>query len=135
MFDSLLKELHFKTSRSSGPGGQHVNKVESRVELIFEVQKSSWLDGGQKEIVLLKLKNRISKDGVLRLQCDETRSQVKNKEIVVERFLLLLKNALTPEKERKPTRPGKASKEKRLKDKKKLSDKKDFRKPYSDQED
>lgn len=129
MQEELLKEIRFKTSRSQGPGGQHVNKVESRVDLVFDVFKSDALDGDQIEIVSKKLKNRISNDGLLRLQCDVTKSQFKNKEIVTELFLKLIETALKPEKKRKPTKPGKAAKEKRLQDKKKQSDKKEFRKP------
>ena len=134
MFEELHRELNFKTSRSSGPGGQHVNKVESRVELLFDVENSEFLEKDQKVVVFEKLRNRISNEGMLRLQCDETRSQVKNKEIVVERFLQLIKEALKPKKERKPTKPGKASREKRLRNKKKLAEKKEYRKPLSDQE-
>lgn len=129
MQEELLKEIRFKTSRSQGPGGQHVNKVESRVDLVFDVFKSDALDSDQIEIVSKKLKNRISNDGLLRLQCDVTKSQFKNKEIVTEHFLKLIETALKPEKKRKPTKPGKAAKEKRLQDKKKQSDKKEFRKP------
>ena len=134
MFEELHRELNFKTSRSSGPGGQHVNKVESRVELLFDVENSEFLEKDQKVVVFEKLRNRISNEGMLRLQCDETRSQVRNKEIVVERFLQLIKEALKPKKERKPTKPGKASREKRLRNKKKLAEKKEYRKPLSDQE-
>ena len=134
MYEELHRELNFKTSRSSGPGGQHVNKVESRVELLFDVENSEFLEKDQKVVVFEKLRNRISNEGMLRLQCDETRSQVKNKEIVVERFLTLIEDALKPEKIRKPTKPGKASREKRLRNKKKLAEKKVFRKPLSDQE-
>ena len=128
----LNKEISYRTSRSSGAGGQHVNKVSTKVELVFDVMASNYLTEEQKEIVLTKLENRISKDGLLLLQCDETRSQAKNKEIVFNRFIKLLEEALEPEKERKPTRPTKASEEKRLKDKKKQSDKKDLRKPPGD---
>jgi len=134
MYEELHRELNFKTSRSSGPGGQHVNKVESRVELLFDVENSEFLEKDQKVVVFEKLRNRISNEGMLRLQCDETRSQVKNKEIVVERFLTLIEDALKPEKIRKPTKPGKASREKRLRNKKKQSEKKVFRKPLPDQE-
>jgi ribosome-associated protein len=134
MQEGLLKELRFKTSRSQGPGGQHVNKVESRVDLVFDVFNSNTLDSDQIEIISKKLKNRISNEGLLRLQCDETKSQLKNREIVTERFLSLIEKALKPEIERKKTKPGKASKEKRLKEKKKQSDKKAFRKPPSGDE-
>lgn len=131
MQEELIKELRFKTSRSQGPGGQHVNKVESRVELIFDVLNTNALDSDQIELILIKLKNRISNEGLLRLQCDQTKSQLKNKEIVTERFLTLIEKALKPEKKRKPTKPGKASREKRLRNKKKQAEKKDLRKPFT----
>jgi len=86
MTKDILNEIYFKTSRSKGPGGQNVNKVESRVDLIFDVAGSKVLNDEQKETVFRKLRNRISNDDLLRLQCDDTRSQLKNKEIVSERF-------------------------------------------------
>ena len=132
MVESLNKEVRYRTSRSSGAGGQHVNKVATKVELIFDVDASRVLTDEQKAVISEKLKNRISNDGFLLLQCDETRSQLKNKEIVFERFVNLIEEALKPEKERKPTKPTKASVEKRLKDKKKKSEKKDFRKPVGE---
>jgi len=125
---ALVSEVSYRTSRSSGAGGQHVNKVSTKVELIFDVDSSTTLSEEQKTIIFDKLKNRISKEGLLTIQCAETRSQTKNKEIVFNRFIKLIADALKPEKERKPTRPTKASEEKRLKDKKKQSDKKDLRK-------
>lgn len=128
----LTTEIKFRTSRSSGPGGQHVNKVESRVELMFDVENSEFLEKDQKAIIFEKLKNRISNDGLLRLQCDESRSQAKNREIVIKRFLVLIERALKPVKKRKPTRPTKSSIEKRLKIKKQVSEKKSSRKLKSD---
>ena len=125
----LKAELKFRTSRSSGPGGQSVNKVSTKVELMFDVWNSNVLSIEQKEIVLKKLKNRINSEGTLQLFSEETRSQLKNKELVIERFLQLLEEALKPIKKRKPTKPSKTSKEKRLKSKKIKSDKKDLRKP------
>ena len=132
MFEQILTELNFRASKSSGPGGQHVNKVSTRVTLLFGVAGSSVLSDDQKELILGKLKNRISNDGILSLSCNETRSQVKNKEIVIERFKVLIENAIKPIKKRKPTKPTKASVQKRLKDKKVQSDKKDLRKPPVD---
>ncbi len=125
----LKAELKFRTSRSSGPGGQSVNKVSTKVELMFDVWNSNVLSIEQKEIVLKKLKNRINSEGTLQLFSEETRSQLKNKKLVIERFLQLLEEALKPIKKRKPTKPSKTSKEKRLKSKKIKSDKKDLRKP------
>ena len=132
MQDSLNKEVKYRTSRSSGAGGQHVNKVSTKVELIFDVNGSAVLSEEQKMIIHEKLKNRISNEGLLILHCDETRSQLKNKEIVFMRFIALIEDALKPEKERKPTKPTKSSVEKRLYNKKKKSDKKDLRKPLDD---
>jgi len=132
MQDSLNKEVKYRTSRSSGAGGQNVNKVSTKVELIFDVNGSAVLSEEQKMIIHEKLKNRISNEGLLILHCDETRSQLKNKEIVLNRFIVLIEDALKPEKERKPTKPTKSSVEKRLYNKKKKSDKKDLRKPLDD---
>lgn len=120
----LLKELKFKAVRSSGAGGQHVNKVSSKVELSFDVGNSLGLSEQQKERVLLKLGNRLTKDGVLVLQCDEARSQHKNKALVIKRFFEQLKKALQVAKKRKPTKPSKNSIERRLKSKKIASSKK-----------
>lgn len=124
---TLYAELTFKTSRSGGAGGQNVNKVSSKVELIFDVTKSVQFTAEQKEIIFVKLANRIDNEGLLHLQCDETRSQLKNKEMVFERFLKIIKSALIPIKKRKPSKPTKSSVRKRLENKKKLSDKKDTR--------
>lgn len=128
----LYQEVTFKTSRSGGAGGQNVNKVSSKVELIFDVDSSVQFTDEQKEIIFLKLANRIDNEGLLHLQCDETRSQLKNKEMVFERFLNLIKLALIPVKKRKPSRPSKGSIKKRLDSKKKLSDKKDSRRFKTD---
>jgi ribosome-associated protein len=125
----LKTELNFRTSRSSGPGGQSVNKVATKVELLFDLWSSQFLLLEQKEIIADKLKNRISNEGILSLASDETRSQLNNKDLVVERFFKLLEDALKLVKKRRPTRPSRSSKEKRLKTKKIKSDKKDLRKP------
>jgi ribosome-associated protein len=122
-------ELQFKAVRSSGAGGQHVNKVSSKVELSFDVPASEGLSDVEKERLLQKLKTRITNDGVLMLQCDEARSQHKNKELVVKRFFEVLKKGLAVPKKRKPTKPTKSSIEKRLKSKKKAAEKKAKRKP------
>ena len=127
--NGLVSELKFRTSRSSGPGGQSVNKVSSKVNLLFDVWHTVFLSEEQKMIISEKLKNRINSEGILQLSSEETRSQLKNKEIVIARFLLLLEEALKPVKKRKPTKPGKGAKERRLKTKKIKSEKKDKRKP------
>lgn len=129
MLEDLKKEINYRTSRSGGAGGQHVNKVSTKVELIFDVEQSEVLSDKQKEIICKKFENRITKEGLLIMQCEETRSQLKNKEIVFERFITQLTTALKPEKERKPTRPTRSSVIRRIKDKKKKSEKKENRKP------
>lgn len=126
-FSDIYKELKFKTSRSGGAGGQHVNKVSSKVELIFNIEKSQYFSEEDKKLIHTKLSNRIDNEGLLHLQCDETKSQFKNKELVIERFTMLLKKVFLPIKKRKPTKPTKASKERRLSLKKKLSEKKTSR--------
>ena len=88
--DVLLKELKFKALRSSGPGGQHVNKTSSKVEVNFNIEESEALTPEEKERLNLKLKNRISSEGILSLQCDQSRSQHKNRAIAIERILHLL---------------------------------------------
>lgn len=122
-------ELQFKAVRSSGAGGQNVNKVSSKVELSFDVSASEGLSDVEKERLYKKLKTRLTNDGVLILQCDEARSQHKNKDLVIKRFFEVLKKALTVPKKRKPTKPTKSSIEKRLKTKKKAAEKKANRKP------
>jgi ribosome-associated protein len=116
--EKLISELQFKAIRSSGAGGQHVNKVSSKVELSFNLTKSQGLTTKEKERFLLKLANRLTKENSLILQCDEARSQHKNKQLVIKRFFDLLKQALHVPKKRKPTKPSKSSIERRLKSKK-----------------
>ncbi|WP_108422395.1 alternative ribosome rescue aminoacyl-tRNA hydrolase ArfB [Flagellimonas amoyensis] len=122
-------ELAFKAVRSGGAGGQHVNKVSSKVELTFNIPTSEGLSDAEKERLLLKLSSRLTNEGTLLLQCDEARSQHKNKELVVKRFYEVLKKALEVPKKRKATKPTKSSVEKRLQSKKKASEKKEGRKP------
>lgn len=126
--EQVLRELQFKAVRSSGAGGQHVNKVSSKVELQFDVSNSKALSHDQIELLQLKLKHRLTKTGILILSCDEARSQHQNKNLVIKRFFELLKKALYVAKKRKPTKPSKKSIEKRLKTKNKLSEKKATRK-------
>jgi ribosome-associated protein len=122
------RELIFTSSRSSGPGGQHVNKVSSKVELRFNIPASGLLTDDQKQILLGRLKNRITADGDLILVSQESRSQLKNKQIVLEKFYNIIEKALKPVKKRISTRPTRSAKEKRLEMKRKLADKKDKRK-------
>jgi len=129
----ILSELQFKAMRSSGPGGQHANKVSSKVEVTFNLVTSAGLNEREKDRLQLKLKSKLSKNGVLLLQCDESRSQHTNKDIVTERLLKLLENALILPKKRKPSKPSRSSIEKRLKSKKKAALKKaDRTKPRLD---
>lgn len=125
---NLIKELSFKAIRSSGAGGQHVNKVSSKVELTFDLENSKALSNKEKELLFKNLATKLTKEHVLILQCDENRSQHKNKEIVINRFIKLLTKGLVRPKKRKPTKPSKSSIKKRLNSKKKLSDKKSTRK-------
>jgi len=120
----ITQELQFKAVRSSGAGGQHVNKVSTKIELTFDVSGSNALSDSEKVRLLSKLENRLTKENVLLMQCDESRSQHKNKELVIKRFLETLKNALRVPKKRKKTKPSRSSVEKRLKSKKKSSEKK-----------
>lgn len=118
LVDILLKELTFKAVRSSGPGGQHVNKTSSKIELSFNLQRSDALDDTEKNRLMAKLKSRISREGNFSMQCGETRSQHRNKAIVIERLIDLLNNNLKVNKPRKKTKPSKSAMERRLKSKK-----------------
>ena len=127
--DALISELSFKAVRSSGAGGQHVNKVSSKMELYFNVLDSLVLNEAQKDLLIKNLANRLTNEQVLILQCDENRSQHKNKTIVLSRFLDLIREGLTVPKKRKKTKVPKAVKLKRLAAKKQISEKKAKRKP------
>lgn len=118
MFDCLLGEVSFRTSRSSGPGGQHVNKTESRVELIWNFQETNCLEDWQKDLLASRIGHRLTDDGVLVLASEKYRSQHRNREDVTERFLELVRAGMVPVKKRRPTRPTRTSVEKRIKGKK-----------------
>ena len=120
-------EFNYSASRSSGPGGQHVNKVSTRMELRFHVGSSALLTDDEKLLIAEKLANRINAAGELVLVCQTERSQVQNREKVTEKFYDLLVRALTPRKKRTPTRPSRASKEERLELKRQQSEKKERR--------
>ncbi len=122
------KEFVLSYSRSSGPGGQNVNKVNTRVELRFNILTSESLSHSEKEILLKKLINKINKEGELILVSQSERSQIRNREKVNEKFYFILAKALTPPKKRKPTSPTRASREKRLDSKRITSEKKQTRK-------
>ena len=114
-------ELHFQFSRSSGPGGQHVNRTASQVELTFDVLHSPSLDEAQRARVLSKLKSYIDTRGVLHLTSQTTRSQHRNRAEVVERFMLLLQRALHIPRRRIPTKPSAAAAARRLAEKQRAS--------------
>jgi ribosome-associated protein len=124
----LSGELIYSSSRSSGPGGQNVNKVNTRIELRFNITVSASLNDEEKAKIQSALGNRINKEGFLILVSQTERSQIANKKKVTERFYKLLQKALMPVKKRKPTRPTLASKERRIESKKLLSRKKALRK-------
>lgn len=111
-------ELHFKATRSGGPGGQHANTSATRVQLAWDVTASPSLSDRRRQLLLSRLGNRIDQDGVLHLAADTHRSQHRNREEVVERFAALVADALRPRKTRKKTRPTRASRERRLRKKK-----------------
>lgn len=126
----LLAELQYKAVRSSGAGGQNVNKVSSKVVLTFDLKNSKALTETEKELLKVNLASRLTIESVLILNCDEDRSQLKNKEIVTKRFLELIKKGLIVPKDRKPTKIPKSVIRKRIKDKKNVSEiKKNRRKP------
>lgn len=110
--------------RSSGAGGQHVNKVSSKVELTFDLGNSMALTDIEKNRLLRKLSTKLSKENILIMQCEETRSQHKNKELVIKKFLDTLEASLTVPKRRRKTKPSRSAIEKRLKSKKKAALKK-----------
>lgn len=124
----IIKELAFKAIRSSGPGGQHVNKVSSKIVLSFDVLNSEGLSEDEKELLNKKWKSRLTNLNNLNLSCDENRSQHRNKEIVIERFLTLLKAGISVPKKRRPTKPSKGSVKRKMKSKVKQSQKKNLRK-------
>jgi ribosome-associated protein len=129
----IISELQYKAVRSSGAGGQNVNKVSSKVVLTFDLNASNALTEEEKERIKLKLTSRLTSEDILILNCDEDRSQLKNKSIVTKRFLELIKNALVIPKIRKATKIPKSVIRKRIKDKKNVSEiKQNRRKPTHD---
>jgi ribosome-associated protein len=121
-------ELRYSASRSSGPGGQNVNKVSTKVELRFSVISSFLLSDEEKKLLVSALASRINEEGELILVCQRERSQSRNRDLVTERFYSLLVKALTPAKKRRPTVPTHGSVEKRLSEKRRRSEAKSRRK-------
>lgn len=124
----LQTEFIYSATRSSGPGGQNVNKVNSRVELRFSVDRSQFLSLMERNKIRMKLKNRINLDGEFILVSQVERSQWRNKEVVTDKFFRLIGKALSPTKKRIKTMPTKSSRLKRLESKKRMSQKKQLRK-------
>jgi len=118
MIECIRKELNYHTSRSSGPGGQHVNKTESRVELRWDLLNSACLSGKQKLLLSKRLDKRLTDKGILILTCDTHRSQYKNRVEITDRFLKLIILNIKPPKKRKSTKPTRSSVERRIKNKK-----------------
>ncbi len=129
----LISELKYKAVRSSGAGGQNVNKVSSKVVLSFDLKNSDALSDEEKAVLEINLSSRLTTDLILILNCDEDRSQLKNKEIVTKRFLEIVKKGVEVPKERKVTKIPKSAIRKRIKNKKNVSQlKQNRRKPNLD---
>lgn len=132
-FPDLSSEFIFQTSRSSGPGGQNVNKVNSKVELRFQIQNSTILTEIQKELLSAKLSTKISSDGFLIVVSQKDRSQLVNKEDAIRKTYELIEKALRPVKRRRSTKPTRSSVEKRLAGKRIKADIKQNRLKFDDE--
>jgi ribosome-associated protein len=120
----LQKEFSFKTSRSGGKGGQNVNKVETKVELLWDVNATTVFSEDELAKIKMKLANRINSEGIFSVTAEEDRSQLRNKEIAIKKALYLIENSLVVEKARKKSKPTFASVQKRLESKRKQALKK-----------
>ena len=129
--EKIIAELNFKAVRSSGAGGQNVNKVSSKVVLTFDLNASQAFNEEEKALLAIKLATKLTLENLLILNCDEDRSQLKNKTIVTKRFLILIERALLVPKKRKVTKVPRSVIEKRIKSKRNLSEiKQNRRKPH-----
>ena len=126
--EQILKYVTFKTSRSGGKGGQNVNKVSSKVELIFNINEAYFFNEDEKELLKLRLENRLDTEGLLHIVSQEDRSQLLNKEKTVVKLVELIKKSLLIQKKRKPTKTPKSVIESRLKNKTVKAFKKESRK-------
>ena len=124
---NFTKELTYKTSRSSGAGGQNVNKVETSVTVLWKVADTEFFSNEEIELISEKLKNRINQDGILQLTVSESRTQLQNKKIATDKILELVEKSLYKPKPRKATKPSKRQIEKRINAKKQISEKKENR--------
>ncbi|AZB21574.1 aminoacyl-tRNA hydrolase [Kaistella haifensis] len=124
---NFTKELTYKTSRSSGAGGQNVNKVETSVTVQWKVADTEFFSNEEIELISEKLKNRINQDGILQLTVSESRTQLQNKKIATDKILELVEKSLYKPKPRKATKPSKRQIEKRIMAKKQISEKKENR--------
>jgi ribosome-associated protein len=120
----LQRDIHYKTSRSGGKGGQNVNKVSSKVELLFSITDTTLFTEDEKQLLNTRLQSRLNKDGFLQVVCDEERSQYLNKEIALEKLSEILTRALHQPKKRKASKPSKSSIAARLDDKRRAALKK-----------
>lgn len=128
MLRDFTKELTYKTSRSSGAGGQNVNKVETAVTVMWKPAQTEFFYESEIALITEKLKNRINLDGILQLTVSESRTQIQNKKIATEKILDIVNKSLIKPKHRKATKPSKRQIEKRIQAKKQISEKKENRK-------